>query len=95
MKEKTQKETLREKLFIRKKVMGLKVPDVNLILSLLKSKDKNIKLFNSCQKKYCIRFKTKKKYFDRIVDSSNSTFDFKTNIFSNLEGNMSSNFSQM
>ena len=60
MKEKTQKETLREKLSRRKKVMGLKVPDVNLILSLLKSKDKNIKLFNSCQKKYCIRFKTKK-----------------------------------
>ena len=60
MKEKTQKETLREKLFIRKKVMGLKVPDVNLILSLLKSKDKNIKLFNSCQKNIVLGLKLKK-----------------------------------
>ena len=80
-----------------KKPIGLKGPGVNLILSVPESKDKNIKLFNSFQKKeYWIRFKTKKKYFDIIVDSSDSTvhfiislrkfFNFKTSNFSNLEG---------
>ena len=38
-----------------KKPIGLKGPGVNLILSVPESKDKNIKLFNSFQKKKNIK----------------------------------------